>query len=176
MHYRWQIDDPSLEPLFQKHLSKHSVGAYMLLHRGVGQKFRAVRPEKVVRHYIDWESWNHWTISGYKKADRPWPNRPAASRESQSGREIEISRRKSISQRTGCDRGRGRDKFPKVYHQGGPNDYSSSPAGYSQLDGPLWMVPSEVSTVLECIKSDDGILARWCLRSSYMAFYTDLKK
>jgi hypothetical protein len=40
--YAWQIDDPSLEPLFQKHLSKHSVGAYMQLHREVGQKFRAV--------------------------------------------------------------------------------------------------------------------------------------
>lgn len=40
--YAWEIDDPSLEPLFQKHLSKHSVRAYMLLHREVGQKFRAV--------------------------------------------------------------------------------------------------------------------------------------
>lgn len=26
--YAWQVDDPSLEPLFQKHLSKHLVGAY----------------------------------------------------------------------------------------------------------------------------------------------------
>ncbi|CAG8898481.1 unnamed protein product [Penicillium egyptiacum] len=40
--YTWQIDDPSLEPLFQKHMSKHSVGAYMQLHREVGKKFRAV--------------------------------------------------------------------------------------------------------------------------------------
>lgn len=47
--YEWQIDDPALEPLFQKHLSKHSVGAYMLLHREVGQKFRAVHPEKVTQ-------------------------------------------------------------------------------------------------------------------------------
>ncbi|CAP80015.1 hypothetical protein PCH_Pc12g03880 [Penicillium rubens Wisconsin 54-1255] len=31
--YTWQIDDPSLKPLFQKHMSKHSVGAYMQLHR-----------------------------------------------------------------------------------------------------------------------------------------------
>jgi hypothetical protein len=36
MPYKWQIDDPALEPLFQKHLSKHSVRAYMLLQRGVG--------------------------------------------------------------------------------------------------------------------------------------------
>ncbi|KAJ5235424.1 uncharacterized protein N7469_004592 [Penicillium citrinum] len=53
MHYRWQIEDPSLEPLFQKHLSKHSVGAYMLLQRGVGQKFFAVRPEKDLNKEAD---------------------------------------------------------------------------------------------------------------------------
>lgn len=40
--YGWQIDDPSLEPLFEKHLSKHSVGAYMQLCREVGQSFYAI--------------------------------------------------------------------------------------------------------------------------------------
>lgn len=50
MPYKWQIDDPALEPLFQKHLSKHSVGTYILLHRRVGQTFYAVRPEKVFNH------------------------------------------------------------------------------------------------------------------------------
>lgn len=40
--YTWQIDDPSMEPLFEKHLSKHSVGAYMRLYREVGRSFRAV--------------------------------------------------------------------------------------------------------------------------------------
>lgn len=55
MHYRWQIDDPSLEHLFQKHLSKHSVGAYILLHNGAGKSFRAVLPEKVACPYIDSE-------------------------------------------------------------------------------------------------------------------------
>ncbi|KAE8349462.1 hypothetical protein BDV28DRAFT_160461 [Aspergillus coremiiformis] len=38
MPYRWRIEDPCLEYLFQKYLSKHSVGAYMLLQREVGQK------------------------------------------------------------------------------------------------------------------------------------------
>ncbi|KAJ5641204.1 hypothetical protein N7490_005204 [Penicillium lividum] len=46
LEYAWEVDDPSLEPLFEKHLSKHSVGAYMLLERGVGKTFRAVRPRK----------------------------------------------------------------------------------------------------------------------------------
>ncbi|KAJ5328739.1 hypothetical protein N7452_009129 [Penicillium brevicompactum] len=40
--YAWQIEDPSLEHIFQKHMSKHSIGTYMLLHREVGQKFRAI--------------------------------------------------------------------------------------------------------------------------------------
>jgi hypothetical protein len=46
--YAWQIEDPSLKHLFQKHLSKHSIGAYMLLYREVGQKFCAI-PAKVNR-------------------------------------------------------------------------------------------------------------------------------
>lgn len=53
LDYMWQIDDPSLEHLFQKHLSKHSVGAYMQLQREVGKTFRAIRPERVSQsHYI----------------------------------------------------------------------------------------------------------------------------
>jgi hypothetical protein len=36
MLYRWKIKDPYLEPLFQKYLSKHSVGVYMLLQREAG--------------------------------------------------------------------------------------------------------------------------------------------
>lgn len=42
LKYAWKVDDPSLEPLFEKHLSKHSVGAYMQLYREVGQSFHAV--------------------------------------------------------------------------------------------------------------------------------------
>ena len=42
LRYTWKVDDPSLEPLFDKHLSKHSVGAYMQLYREVGQSFHAV--------------------------------------------------------------------------------------------------------------------------------------
>jgi hypothetical protein len=37
--YDWQVDDPLMKPLFQKHLSKHSVGAYMQLYREVGHSF-----------------------------------------------------------------------------------------------------------------------------------------
>ena len=47
LDYMWQVDDPSLEQLFQKHLSKHSTGAYIQLQREVGKTFRAIRPEKV---------------------------------------------------------------------------------------------------------------------------------
>ncbi|PWY96028.1 hypothetical protein BO94DRAFT_542106 [Aspergillus sclerotioniger CBS 115572] len=43
--YMWKIDDDSLQPLFNKHLSKHSVGAYMQLCQEVGKSFYAVRPE-----------------------------------------------------------------------------------------------------------------------------------
>ncbi|KAA8647900.1 uncharacterized protein ATNIH1004_002326 [Aspergillus tanneri] len=43
LQYAWEIDDPELEPLFDKHLSKHSAGVYMQLCREVGQSFHAVR-------------------------------------------------------------------------------------------------------------------------------------
>ncbi|KAJ5660892.1 uncharacterized protein N7484_000264 [Penicillium longicatenatum] len=55
LDYMWQIDDPSLEHLFQKHLSKHSVGAYMQLQREVGKTFRAIRPEREVKRQIELE-------------------------------------------------------------------------------------------------------------------------
>ncbi|KAH1988559.1 hypothetical protein KXV97_002992, partial [Aspergillus fumigatus] len=41
--YAWHIEDPSLEPLFSKQLSKHSVGVYMQLCAEVGRSFWAVR-------------------------------------------------------------------------------------------------------------------------------------
>ncbi|RDH26988.1 hypothetical protein BDQ94DRAFT_164024 [Aspergillus welwitschiae] len=43
--YLWKIDDSSLQPLFEKHLSKHSVGAYKQLCQGVGESFYAIRSE-----------------------------------------------------------------------------------------------------------------------------------
>lgn len=45
--YAWKFNDKSLMPLFDKHLSKHSVGAYMQLHREAGKGFCAVRPEEI---------------------------------------------------------------------------------------------------------------------------------
>lgn len=47
LQYAWKVDDPSLESLFDKHLSKHSVGAYMQLYREVGQSFHAVHFDSV---------------------------------------------------------------------------------------------------------------------------------
>jgi hypothetical protein len=80
MPYRWQIDDPALEPLFQKHLSKHSVGAYMLLHKRVGQTFQAVRPDKdkVVDHYLKSKS-ESLNIPDREKAGRPRSHRTTTS-------------------------------------------------------------------------------------------------
>ncbi|PYH99483.1 hypothetical protein BO71DRAFT_405399 [Aspergillus ellipticus CBS 707.79] len=43
--YSWQIDNPKLLPLFEKHLSKHSVGAYIQLCKSLKHDFRAVRME-----------------------------------------------------------------------------------------------------------------------------------
>lgn len=76
--YRWQIDDPALEPLFQKHLSKHSVGTYMLLHKMVGQTFQAVPPDKVIDYYLNskFESLN---IPDREKAGGPRSHRTTAS-------------------------------------------------------------------------------------------------
>ncbi|KAL4888216.1 hypothetical protein BDV59DRAFT_196628 [Aspergillus ambiguus] len=45
LKYTWKIEDPSLEPLFDKHMSKHSVGAYMQLYREVGHSFYAVHSD-----------------------------------------------------------------------------------------------------------------------------------
>jgi delta 1-pyrroline-5-carboxylate dehydrogenase len=43
--YAWHIEDPSLEPLFSKQLSKHSVGVYMQLCAEVGRSFWAIRAD-----------------------------------------------------------------------------------------------------------------------------------
>lgn len=45
--YEWEIVDASLTPIFEKHLSKHSVGVYIQLCNGLGQKFRAIYPGRV---------------------------------------------------------------------------------------------------------------------------------
>ncbi|GFF96233.1 hypothetical protein IFM53868_08432 [Aspergillus udagawae] len=47
--YAWQVDDPELESLFEKALSKHSVGAYIELCSEVGRSFRAVHRDQVVK-------------------------------------------------------------------------------------------------------------------------------
>jgi hypothetical protein len=49
LQYVWKIDDPLLEPVFDKHLSKHSVRVYMQLSREVGQSFHAVRYEGMIQ-------------------------------------------------------------------------------------------------------------------------------
>ncbi|KAL6228586.1 hypothetical protein BDW75DRAFT_226652 [Aspergillus navahoensis] len=36
MQYSWKVKEPSLNPLFKKNLSKHSVRAYMRLYHEVG--------------------------------------------------------------------------------------------------------------------------------------------
>ncbi|KAL4802847.1 hypothetical protein BDV18DRAFT_163807 [Aspergillus unguis] len=46
-HYAWQIDDLDLKPIFDKSLSKHSVGAYVELCSEVGKSFRAVNRDQV---------------------------------------------------------------------------------------------------------------------------------
>ncbi|GMG01318.1 unnamed protein product [Aspergillus oryzae] len=45
MPYAWHIDNDELKPLFEKQLSKHSVGAYMKLYVEVGHSFWAVRSQ-----------------------------------------------------------------------------------------------------------------------------------
>lgn len=47
--YAWKFNDKSLVPLFDKHLSKHSVGAYMQLHREAGKGFCAVDPKEIAK-------------------------------------------------------------------------------------------------------------------------------
>jgi hypothetical protein len=47
LDYAWQINDASLEIVFRKNLSKHSVGVYMRLSRQVGLSFHAIPPKKV---------------------------------------------------------------------------------------------------------------------------------
>lgn len=39
---KWQVDDLSMELLFEKHFSKHSVGAYMQLYQEVGRSLQVV--------------------------------------------------------------------------------------------------------------------------------------
>ncbi|GFF60864.1 hypothetical protein IFM51744_10512 [Aspergillus udagawae] len=45
--YAWKFNYKSLVPLFDKHLSKHSVGAYKQLHREAGKGFYAVDPKDI---------------------------------------------------------------------------------------------------------------------------------
>jgi hypothetical protein len=51
--YAWKFNDKSLVPLFDKHLSKHSVGAYMQLHREAGKGFCAVDPKEIAKVFHD---------------------------------------------------------------------------------------------------------------------------
>jgi hypothetical protein len=51
--YAWKFNDKSLVPLFDKHLSKHSVGAYMQLHREAGKGFCAVDPKDIAKVFHD---------------------------------------------------------------------------------------------------------------------------
>lgn len=66
--YAWKFNDKNLEPLFEKHLSKHSVGAYMQLHREAGKGFCAVDPKDIpkVFHYL------HNVFSGILWLDTDW--------------------------------------------------------------------------------------------------------
>ncbi|KAL4893403.1 hypothetical protein BDV59DRAFT_178144 [Aspergillus ambiguus] len=49
MPYAWHISDPSIKPLFEKPMSKHSVGAYIELHAKVGRSFWAIHPRDTRR-------------------------------------------------------------------------------------------------------------------------------
>lgn len=51
--YAWKVDDLSIKPLFQKQLSKHTVGVYIKLCENVGQTFRAVRREGLEQDETD---------------------------------------------------------------------------------------------------------------------------
>ncbi|GFF62029.1 ferric reductase transmembrane component 3 [Aspergillus udagawae] len=51
--YAWHIEDPSLEPLFNKQLSKHSVGVYMHLCAEVGRSFWAIRADTATSTALD---------------------------------------------------------------------------------------------------------------------------
>lgn len=42
MDYTWKILDQSLLPLFQKHLSKHSIGVYKHLCSEIGKTFHVI--------------------------------------------------------------------------------------------------------------------------------------
>jgi hypothetical protein len=54
--YAWHIDDPTLQPLFEKQLSKHSTGVYMHLCAELGRSFWAILPESQlnVRTFLSW--------------------------------------------------------------------------------------------------------------------------
>ncbi|KAL4924641.1 uncharacterized protein BDV17DRAFT_295275 [Aspergillus undulatus] len=45
MRYSWKVKEPSLNLIFQKNLSKHSVRAYMRLYNEVGKSFHATERE-----------------------------------------------------------------------------------------------------------------------------------
>ncbi|KAF4229282.1 hypothetical protein CNMCM8980_006352 [Aspergillus fumigatiaffinis] len=50
--YAWHIDDPSLQPLFEKQLSKHSTGVYMHLCAELGRSFWAILPESQLNNSL----------------------------------------------------------------------------------------------------------------------------
>ena len=70
LKYAWKVDDPSLEPLFEKHLSKHSVGAYMQLYREVGQSFHAVHLDSFQQVLVYYTIFSIWTT------DQIWISKP----------------------------------------------------------------------------------------------------
>ena len=45
--YTWHVKDPNIQELFEKQLSKHSVGAYITLADEVGRSFWAIYQHSV---------------------------------------------------------------------------------------------------------------------------------
>lgn len=159
MPYRWKIEDPCLEYLFQKHLSKHSVGAYMLLQREVGQKFFAIQSEKVNFHISFFDTFTKSILGSWKKG-RSRSHCSFTSRKLIPYRESEIGREQKKSQWAGYYRSRRRDQISKLSNQGGANNDPFSSAGNFQVDRSLWLVSGSLPTLLYYFRTDNSVFAR----------------
>ncbi|GFF78661.1 hypothetical protein IFM53868_02400 [Aspergillus udagawae] len=69
VQYAWKFNNKNLEPLFEKHLSKHSVGAYMQLHREAGKGFYAVNLKDIPKNTPQLDITEQLSRLETKKAD-----------------------------------------------------------------------------------------------------------
>ena len=73
MQYTWHVQDPKIQGLFEKQLSKHSVGAYVTLADEVGRSFWAIHRHSANEVRRPFPGLDYRIIGSYHSLEPPMP-------------------------------------------------------------------------------------------------------